>query len=57
MERQRIGRVCKWIIDTGRVKYMQVMGFSIDAIRLYCDPGDSLEDGLLLGVAAELLRA
>ena len=48
--RTSVGRVCKWIIDGGRVAYLRSVGYAVPSLLSYCPREDSLEDGLLLGV-------
>lgn len=48
-ERVRVGRMCKWIIDYGRLMFMRSLGFTAKSLISYCEHGDSLEDCLLLG--------
>ncbi|NP_001085344.1 tRNA methyltransferase 13 homolog (S. cerevisiae) L homeolog [Xenopus laevis] len=48
-ERENLGRLCKLLIDYGRVDYLQRMGY-IAALQYYTEPEVSLENVLLTAV-------
>lgn len=50
-EKQRLGRLCKLLIDQGRLQYLQRRGFRA-ALQRYTDPGVSLENVLLTALPA-----
>ncbi|KAK1328854.1 hypothetical protein QTO34_011024 [Cnephaeus nilssonii] len=50
-EKERLGRLCKLLIDQGRLQYLQRRGFRA-ALQRYTDPGVSLENVLLTALPA-----
>ncbi|KAM4640781.1 tRNA:m(4)X modification enzyme TRM13 homolog [Discoglossus pictus] len=48
-EREHLGRLCKLLIDHGRVDYLRRMGYSV-SLQYYTEPGVSLENVLLTAV-------
>ncbi|XP_069497690.1 tRNA:m(4)X modification enzyme TRM13 homolog isoform X2 [Ambystoma mexicanum] len=48
-DREHIGRLCKLLIDHGRIHYLQQMGYQA-ALQYYADPAVSLENVLLTAV-------
>lgn len=50
-EKERLGRLCKLLIDQGRLEYLQRRGFRA-ALQRYADPGVSLENVLLTALPA-----
>nr|KAF6291935.1 tRNA methyltransferase 13-like protein [Myotis myotis] len=51
-EKERLGRLCKLLIDQGRLEYLQRRGFR-GALQRYADPGVSLENVLLTALPAQ----
>ncbi|XP_023601946.1 tRNA:m(4)X modification enzyme TRM13 homolog isoform X5 [Myotis lucifugus] len=51
-EKERLGRLCKLLIDQGRLEYLQRRGFRA-ALQRYADPGVSLENVLLTALPAQ----
>ncbi|XP_006000083.1 tRNA:m(4)X modification enzyme TRM13 homolog [Latimeria chalumnae] len=49
-ERENVGRLCKLLIDHGRVQYLEQKGFSA-SLQFYTSPSVSLENVLLTAVA------
>ncbi|XP_028009769.2 tRNA:m(4)X modification enzyme TRM13 homolog isoform X4 [Eptesicus fuscus] len=50
-EKERLGRLCKLLIDQGRLQYLRRRGFRA-ALQRYTDPGVSLENVLLTALPA-----
>lgn len=51
-ERENIGRLCKLLIDRGRIHYLQQKGYRAD-LQYYTDPAVSLENVLLTAVPSQ----
>uniref|UniRef100_A0A674K0L9 tRNA:m(4)X modification enzyme TRM13 n=1 Tax=Terrapene triunguis TaxID=2587831 RepID=A0A674K0L9_9SAUR len=51
-ERKQIGRLCKLLIDQGRIKYLQQRGYNA-ALQYYIDSTVSLENVLLTAVSSQ----
>ncbi|XP_038269268.1 tRNA:m(4)X modification enzyme TRM13 homolog isoform X2 [Dermochelys coriacea] len=51
-ERKQIGRLCKLLIDQGRIKYLQQRGYNA-ALQYYTDSTVSLENVLLTAVPSQ----
>ncbi|XP_053893065.1 tRNA:m(4)X modification enzyme TRM13 homolog isoform X3 [Malaclemys terrapin pileata] len=51
-ERKQIGRLCKLLIDQGRIKYLQQRGYTA-ALQYYTDSTVSLENVLLTAVPSQ----
>lgn len=51
-EKERLGRLCKLLIDQGRLQYLQRRGFRA-ALQRYTDPAVSLENVLLTALPAQ----
>lgn len=51
-EKERLGRLCKLLMDQGRLEYLQRSGFRA-ALQRYADPGVSLENVLLTALPAQ----